>query len=546
MLTQLTLSNFVLVDALDIDFGRGLSTVTGESGAGKSILLSALGLLLGDRASTDVIRPGADRADVSAEFDVSALPQVRDQLESEDLTSDDDENLCLIRRVVTPQGRSRAYVNGVPVPAQTLRRLGDHLVDVHGQNEHIQLADRGVQLALLDDYAGTANAAADVATLYQDWQATLQKISDLEEELANSDDRRELLTYQLSELEEFGLEDSEFDRLESEHKRLASAQEILTTLDRANASLDEDAALRASAAEVDAIDDEDENLTSARDNLATALGLLEDAKRDLARYQDRVVLDPETLAEVSERLDTALDLARKHKVQPSELAEHTATLRSALDGIESDSGELEGLRVQAEETEAAFRKKATALSKKRKKASTGFAKAVTGYMHQLGIGDGAFSIEFSDTEGASGIDRIEYQVVTNPDFPAGPLTQIASGGEQTRISLSIQIVAAEHSELPCLILDEADVGVGGTTADTVGRILRALAQHTQVICVTHAPQVAALGNHHYRVVKEGAETQIHHLDTDSRVEELARMLAGADINEKTRDYAQTLLAAANE
>ena len=271
------------------------------------------------------------------------------------------------------------------------------------------------------------------------------------------------------------------------------------------------------------------------------LGLLDDATRDLRHYQDSVVVDPQTLNLLEERLNTVQDLARKHRINPQALGEHTHKLRQELDGIDADNSVLDDLLINADKQEQAFTKKASTLSSKRRKAAPKFAKAVSQYMQSLGINQGAFEVIFSDHTSEQGLDRVEFHVTTNPSFPAGPPTQIASGGEQTRIGLSIQIAAAENSALPCLILDEADVGVGGTTADTVGRILRDLGRHTQVICVTHAPQVAALGNNHYMVVKQGDNTNIHPLDKAHRIEELARMLAGADITQKTREYAQTLL-----
>lgn len=540
MLKQLTLKNFVLVESLDIDFNTGLTTITGESGAGKSILLNALGLLLGERSRTEVIRPGADKADVSAEFDLSDLPAVRAQLSDLELEEGEAEH-CLFRRVVAQNGRSRAFINGVPVNTQVLRNLGEQLVDIHGQNEHLRLANRLTQLAMLDDYAGLGKSAGDAANLYRAWQADLAQIEALKGNLDTAADRQELLTYQLTELDELNLQPDEFAALESEHKRLGQAQHTLERLQQALQSLDAIDELRHSVREIGSIDDQHRDLTAGQDNLNAALGLLDDASRDLRHYQDAVIVDPEALTLVETRLNTVQDLARKHRVNPEQLTAHTEQLRDELQAIDADSSSLDELTAQAKARYEAFLKKAKSLSTKRRKAAPKFASAVSHYMQQLGISGGAFEVAFEEGISEHGLDRIEFNVTTNPNFPAAPLTQIASGGEQTRIGLAIQIVAAENSALPCLILDEADVGVGGTTADTVGRILRDLGKHTQVICVTHAPQVAALGNNHYRVIKQGDNTDIHTLDAERRIEELARMLAGADITQKTREYAQTLL-----
>ena len=543
MLKHLNLKNFVLVDHLEIDFGPGLSIVTGESGAGKSILLAALGLILGNRASSDTVRPGTERADVIAEFDLSQLPLVRSQLTAADLL-DEEPNVCLIRRVVSAQGRSRAFVNGVPVTTQFLRQVGDLLVDVHGQNEHIQLASRQVQLQLLDDYAGTQKDVAKVFDLYHSWQAQAESLTQLKQSVSRAQDKKDLLTYQLQELDDFALSPGEFEQLDKDHKRLASAQDTLVILQQSQQSLEDLDSLRTSARQLESllIRDQHQDLESAHANLAAALGLLDDASRDMSRFADQVVVDPQALHNTEQRLETALDLARKHQVEGADLTQHTEALRTELNAIDDSEANLEALQTALEEAQTKFAKAARALSNKRKKAAPIFASLITHYMQELGISDGGFEIQFSTGEGEHGIDRVEYHVITNPDFPAAPLSQVASGGEQTRISLAIQIVAAQHSRLPCLVLDEADVGVGGTTADTVGRILRELGQHTQVLCVTHAPQVAALGHTHFRVLKQGNQTAIEQLHDSDRIEELARMLAGSDINEKSREYAQALLS----
>ncbi len=545
MLKQLTLKNFVLVESLDIAFNEGLTTITGESGAGKSILLNALSLLLGERARTEVIRPGADKADVSAEFDLRTLPHICAQLEADELSAD-EPGQCLVRRVVSSQGRSRAFINGIPVTTQYLRGLGEQLVEVYGQNEHRRLANRGTQLNLLDDYASSAKVARTVAAAWQTWQRTLADIEQLQATQTAAANRKDLLTYQLQELQELSLAEGEFEKLETQHKRMSAAHATLQTLQTALDALDETDTLRQASRGVDGIDDEHGDLQSAQANLKTVLSLIDDTQHDLRHYQDQIVVDPAHLAELEDRLNTAQDLARKHRVRPQALSAHAQSLREDLLSIDADSSTLEMLQTQAEKQAQQFNKKARMLSTKRKKAAPQFAEVVTHYMQLLGISAGAFDIQFEPAKSESGLERVEFHVTTNPNFPSGPLTQIASGGEQTRISLSIQIVAAQHSALPCLILDEADVGVGGTTADTVGRLLRDLGVHTQVICITHAPQVAALGNSHYRVVKTGNNTDIHDLDNTRRIDELARMLAGADITDKTREYAESLLQAAQE
>jgi DNA repair protein RecN (Recombination protein N) len=545
MLKQLTLKNFVLVESLDIDFQSGFTTITGESGAGKSILLSALGLLLGERANTEAIRPGADKADVSAEFDLSKLSVLQKQLTDDELGGDEPTQ-CLIRRVVSNQGRSRAFVNGVPVTTQYLRTMGEQLVEVHGQNEHQSLNSRTNQLNMLDDFAGLRAKVEKVQVAWSRWQETQQKIAELEASLSSASDRKDLLTYQLDELQTLALAAGEFESIDTEHKRLANAQTILESLFSASQALEDVDPLRQANTTLKAVHDHHDALVSARANLADALSLIDDAVHDLRGYQEQVVIDPAALRMMEERLNSVLDLARKHRVKPATLHLHTDLLQQELDGLEADDSMLLALKEELAKLESTYRRAAKTLSIARRKAAPKFSTLVGHYMRLLGITDGTFAIEFEEAEWELGTERVTYMITTNPNFPAGNLTQIASGGEQTRIALAIQIVAAEHSALPCLILDEADVGVGGTTADTVGRILRNLGEHTQVICITHAPQVAALGNNHFRVVKQDEHTDIENLDEALRIDELARMLAGAGITDQTRDYAASLLKASTE
>lgn len=543
MLKQLTIQNYVLVEHLDISFSNGLTTITGESGAGKSILLGAVNLLLGERARSDTVRPGANKADISAEFALHAGSALQQKLAKDELIDPEAED-CLLRRVISAEGRSRAFINAVPVTLNYLKEIGDALVEIQGQNEHQRLADRNVQRALLDDYANQGAQGAKVKNLFQICKATEQRIQQLQERVATQDDRKELLSYQLQEFNAADLQTGELEQLEKEQKRLAQAQQILASLNQAQADLEALDNLRSTARTVAEIDDEHPQLNASKETLTAALSLLDDAGRDLRHYQEQVVVDPQALADIDARLQLIFDLARKHRVQPEQLVEHAEILAAELAGMTTDSSELDELLAAQEQEHQAFIREAQKLSKARRKHSKPFCQAVEQYMHALGIAQGALSLVFHDHQSEHGLEQPELHVTTNEKFAPGPLNRIASGGEQTRISLAIQMVAAANSALPCLVLDEADVGVGGTTADMVGRILRDLAVHTQVICVTHAPQVAALGQRHMRVSKSGDHTDIQPLSHSDRVEELARMLAGADVNAKARDYAQELLSQA--
>ena len=527
-----------------MSFEAGLTGITGESGAGKSILLGALSLLLGERAKTDCVRPGADKADISAEFALLASGELQTKLAADDLL-EAGETECLVRRVISAEGRSRAFINSIPVTLQYLKDISEHLVDIQGQNEHQRLLDRGVQRGLLDDYGKLTAQSKKVSDLYKTWQATVQEIAKLDEIISAHEDRKTLLKYQLEEFEKLSISENELGQLEQEQKRLAQAQSILEILDRANGNLEELDDLRHTARTLSELDDSHQDLVVAKDTLISALALLDDAARDLRRYQDQVVVDPSALSEIDERISAILEIARKHKIQPERVSSFAQELQQEFDNMASDTTLLDDLIVKEQSMGKDYLANAKKLSSARRKHSEGFCKDVNKYIQALGIKEGILSIVFHDQQSEHGLEQVEFQVTTNASFAPGPLGRIASGGEQTRISLAIQIVAAANSTLPCLVLDEADVGVGGTTADTVGRILRDLADHTQVLCVTHAPQVAALGHNHMRVSKHKDQTVIEPLSQDNRVEELARMLAGADVTEKTRAYATTLLQEAH-
>ncbi len=547
VLRTLAVRDFALVTALDIAFHDGLTVITGESGAGKSILLGALGLVLGERAAADTVRPGAARAEVSAEFDLTGHPSARALLDEQALAEPEDPGRCLVRRVVGGDGRSRAFVNGSPVTLQVLRSLTEDLIDIHGQHENQRLSEPRVQLALLDDFGADAALCRAVRNGYRAWKSARREAAELEQRLASQQDRASLLSYQLEELEALALGPGEVESVEAEHRRLSQAQDLRAAVSRSLEALEEDAVTGRVLRLLDALDDEHPRLTGALDALRSAEDLLADAQRDLRGYDESLDLDPEHLAELDARLAAIHDVARKHKVAPERLAEHTEALAEALAAISTDRSSLKTLEQSAEEHRARFLEAASDLSTLRRTAATAFAAAVSQCMDTLGIRGGRLHVEFAESESESGLESVEFHVTTNPKYPPGPLTRIASGGERARIALAIRVVAAEKSSLPCLVLDEADVGVGGTTADVVGRLLRSLAGHSQVICVTHAPQVAALGHHHLQVRKdERQDTRIEALAADSRVEELARMLAGADITDKSRDYARSLLIQARE
>lgn len=543
MLKQLTVTNVGLVRQIDLDLGAGLTVLTGESGAGKSLLLAALGLVLGERAQAAVLRQGSAKAEVCAEFDLRQQPELLAALTEQGLEDADGEPRCLLRRTVTREGRSRAFINDSPVTQAALRSFADQLVDIHGQHDSYRLGDREVQRALLDDFGCRPADLAATRQHYRAWATTMQRHRALIEEQQNNNDRRELLRYQLDELDQLDLKPGEFAALETQFRRAAQAQQLMSSVQQSLNALEADAvgdALRP----LRALHDDDDALAAAVDCLQSAQSLLEDGAQELRSYLERIDSDAGEAAAMEQRLSAIHDAARKHKVAPEQLETHIETLRETLEGLSRIEHDVEATGAEAQAHRSAFERCGKKLSQQRRKAAKRFGAAVTEHMQLLGIGDGALSVRWIEQEGEHGLEGLEFHIVTNANAQPAPLKQVASGGEQARISLAIAIVAAASTALPCLVLDEADVGVGGITADTVGRLLRRLAEHSQVLCITHAPQVAALGQQHLRVFKNRAGTGIESLDGTARQEEIARMLAGAEVTGETRAYASTLLAGA--
>ena len=542
MLKQLTIRDFALVAKVDVAFDRGLTVVTGESGAGKSILMNALALVVGERARTDLIRPGAQRAEVTAEFDLAEHSASCDALKAADLDDADAPHRCLLRRVIGVDGRSRAFVNGAPVNLGMVRELTEGLIDIHSQDENQRLAKRDVQLNLLDAYGVPAADRQGMANAYRAARKAEKALAALEAQLANAEDRRALLRYQLDELQALEPNQGEFESLEAEFRRLSQAQDIQEAVRQAIDCLSDMADARRSQRQLNGIDDEHPKLVQARDALSSALQLIDDAAHDLNGYADAFDTDPVHMSQINERLDQFHDLSRKHRVGPERLAEHAEGLASELEVQATERQNVEALQEEAHRWNDEFQRSARRVSAARREAAQAFATEVSAHIQALGMAGGALEVVFEAAHSERGLETVEFQVTTNPKYPAGSLVRIASGGERARFSLAISVVAAQNMRLPCLVLDEADVGVGGTTADIVGRLLRDLGKRCQVICVTHAPQVAALGTSHLVMEKDAAQTvRLRCVTADHRTEEVARMLAGADLTDKTRAYARTLL-----
>ena len=554
MLVHLSVHNYAIVEHLDLELQRGMSVITGETGAGKSIMLDALGLALGDRADSGVVRPGADKADILASFDLEDIAEARAWLAERDL---DNDGPCILRRVITSEGRSRGYINGAPCPLGDLKALGELLIDIHSQHEHQSLLKPDTHRRLLDEYAGSQELARQVQLAAQRWRQTRQELQRLSSSGDEQRARHQLLSYQLEELENLALGDNELEQLEQEHKALSNAEQLLgacrQVLDLCSES---DAgnvlsALTASLNRLGGFSDQPA-LGEATNLLASAQIQVEEAIGELNRFIDHFDADPQRQQLLEERLDAIYGLARKHRVQPFELAELQQRLLQELEGLNADDEAVERLGEELAAYERHYREKADELSALRQQAAGRLAEAVQAEMQTLGMPGGRFSIELqagtSDEPQPQGLEQVEFLVSANPGQPLKSLAKVASGGELSRISLAIQVITAQTSRVPTLVFDEVDVGIGGPTAEVVGQLLRRLGERGQVLTVTHLPQVAAQGHQHLFVHKargqDSTQTAVACLTPDGRVEEIARMLGGVDLTEESLAHARKMVTKA--
>jgi len=553
MLTHIHIWNFAIVEALDIELESGLSVLTGETGAGKSILLDALGLALGDRADSSVIRHGESRAEISVTFDTSHSVNAQQWLNEHEL---DSESECIIRRTVSLKGPSKAFINGKPATVQQLKELAEMLVDLHGQHEHQSLMKTDVQQQLLDDYANHANLVTDVSQYFKQWNKLNNEYKSLSSAKNEQDHRLDLLRYQVNELETLNLQTGESEQLDKEHKRLSNATVLLQTTEQTLNALEESdngsitQQLNHFTSELQQQGKKDNKLNEIASLLDSAMIQLNEASSELHQYVDQLELDPERLNYLDERISSIHTLSRKHQVNPDELPRLLEQQMAELDSIENADVHLESLQENINLAANAYKKAASALSKSRIAAAKTLSSLVTENMQELGMEGGRFDVALNplseDKFHPNGAEQIEFLVGANPGQPAKSLTKVASGGEISRISLAIQVIAAQATRIPTLIFDEVDVGIGGRVAEIVGRKLKELAGHRQVICVTHLAQVAALGDHHLQVSKQSDSantiSQINYLDKPLRVKELARMMGGIEITDQTLSHAEEMLS----
>lgn len=549
MLCSLDILDFAIVDRVRIEFGQGFAVLSGETGAGKSILVDALMAVLGGRVESGVVRSGRARAELSAEFDASGLPGLAGWLETQGLAGEPGE--CILRRVIESGGRSRAFINGRPATAAQLREAGEFLVDIHGQHEHQLLMRPAFQRRLLDEWSGAAGLAAKVALLHAAWReaATARHTAAGRAEVLAVE--RERLAWQVEEIDRLSFSAGEWDELQAEQGRLAHAQALIHAAEAGLDALSEGdvallPALAAVVGRLQAVSGHDAGLLPALESLEAAGIQLKESALALRQYRSRLDLDPQRLREVDARLDAVLTLARKHRVAPASLVEYADRLRARLSelGERLDVEALERTEGQARE---AYLTAARQLGEARARGASALGEEVSAAMQGLAMEGGRFEVVLSalDEPAATGLEQVEFQVAPHPGSEARPVAKVASGGELSRLSLALQTVASRLSGVPTLVFDEVDSGIGGGVAEIVGRMLARLGQGRQVLCITHLPQVAACAARQWRVSKRtaGGETlsAVEPLEGDARVEEIARMLGGVSITATTRRHARELL-----
>lgn len=557
MLTQLSINNITLVDRLDLELDQGLTAITGETGAGKSILLNALGLAIGERADADKVRKDASKADVYASFDIRQLPAAQKWLQRHELgngegESPDDE--CLLRRVLSAEGRSRAYINGKPVTLQQLKGLGELLIDIHGQHEHQSLLKKEHHRRLLDNFGSLKPLLERLKQAFKDYRLSQQRFIERRDNAEEISARHQLLSYQVSELDELELSDGELEKLEKEQQQLANAEDTLHKCQQV-ANLcegDSEFSLRQGLNQclqlLSEVNGKSQSLNEAENMLGQALIQLEEANGEIQRHVDGFEADPERLHELENRLSRIYDIARKHRIDPTELSQLHQQLSLELAELGNVDEDLDQLQQQSEAALKHYKELSAKLRQKRQTAAKKLQSQVNKQLQNLAMSNAVFDIALRplDEPSSKGSEEIEFLIATNPGQDPKPLGKIASGGELSRISLAIQVITAQTSAAATLVFDEVDVGIGGATANVVGQMLRQLGERCQVLCVTHLPQVASKAHQHLQVSKTtdkaGAASSLSKLADEERISEIARMLGGEASSEQAVAHAKEMLS----
>jgi len=555
MLLSLQVRDFAIIDRVEVEFDPGMTVLTGETGAGKSILVDALGLVLGERGSSQLVRNGAKRAEFSAQFDISALPKVQEMLADQALDQDDD---CLLRRVINSDGRSRAFINGNAATVQQLKALGELLLDIHGQHFHQSLGRKPVQRDLLDHFGGLLNQREATEAAFEQWRVIQDQLQALLDADANRESRLDLLQFQLAELDALALQPDEVDELQLERKKLLHSGKLAGGISEALAGLVDSntgtsgnaSAIAAEAGKtVESLLSFDDALEPVHQLLESAVIQLDEAADALQRYADTLDMDPARRDWVEERLDAIQSVARKHRIDATEILPLHEKLAAELDEIQNADERGQQLQEAVTAARTNFDVLAQSLSTDRQAAAERFSAAVSKAMQGLGMPGGQFEVKFSrlaETDAKPwGIDDMEFMISANPGQPVQAMAKIASGGELSRMGLAIQVIASDGSAIPSMVFDEVDSGVGGGVAEMVGRRLQELGTNRQVLCVTHLPHVASLADAHFRISKvsdgKATRTGVQPLVGDERVDEIARMLGGVEITQKTIEHAAEML-----
>ena len=558
MLRHLRIRNFVIVEQMELEFASGFTVLTGETGAGKSILIDALSLVLGERGDSSQVRQGSQRAEISALFDIKARADLLEWLDENALQGEETED-CLLRRIVDATGRSRAFINGHAATLQQLRTVGEHLVAIHSQHAHQLLLQKEAQRDLLDAFANCREQVQSVKTAYQHWQHLRRQRETCERELSDYQQKHEQLSWQINELSELNFSISEWETLQADHNRLSHLAGLLEATELAIDVLSENEA--AVLHQINVVKNQLQHVVEYDQQLQTSIDLLESASiqvqesvYDLRGYRQQLDLDPQYLQDIEQRISAIHQTARRYHVATEELPDLLERLTAQLQLLENN-GNLEQLTEQEKAAQSAYQEQAKKLTAQRTKAAKKMSQTVTQSIQTLAMAGGTFSVALNPLEqaGAYGLETIEFQVAAHKSLQLRPLAKVASGGELSRISLAIQVVASKSGIVPTFVFDEVDVGIGGRVAEIVGHLLKQLGSSRQVLCITHLPQVAAAGDHHWQVSKsETSDTsnvydtqqvysQIQVLDATARVEEIARMLGGVTITDATRKHAAEML-----
>lgn len=553
MLQNITILNLAVVDALDLNLDTGLSVLTGETGAGKSILLTAIGLALGDRADAAYIRPDCPRAEINLSFDLSDAPAAQDWLENNEFDATDQQ--CLIRRTLRQDGKSKAYINGRPATLQSLKLLSSQLIEIHGQHAHLTLLDNAEQSRLIDNYAKNNDLLDDINQMYLQWRADSHELTALIKSSTEQSNQEDLFTYQLNELQELDLENYDYDALIAEHTKLANLEEILNrgqqqlNLLSDNEQHSANQLINQSISAINDLIPLAKGLDEPNSLLIEAQIQINEATQQLRHFLESQELDPQRLQILDEQIGIIQNLSRKHHVSPETLPDIAAQLQKNLEGLSHSSERIDSLKIQVDLQSKQYFLLADELTITRKKSAKKLSLLISAMIKELGMPQGEFSIsvEPQDIEHpkVNGVDKIEFLVSANKGLPLRPLTKVASGGELSRISLAIQVTTCHDTNAPTMIFDEVDSGIGGGIAEIVGQKLRTLGDNTQVLCVTHLAQVATQAHQHLFVYKESdsemTTSNVRSLSTEQRIEETARMLGGVKITQSTLAHAKEML-----